>query len=229
MPSLNSVNDAISLDSCHMWYGQTHRGRGDVVHSITPCTGSSFSAELWQQHHTAAKEMVSVVIAIAVWGPTWSSATVLALSDNMAVVSALSAGSARDLLLMHLLQCIHTSVRILDTAASSPHSCVTQYCSGCIVKGQAECLLLLLPPGTTQTISRATVPGGHATPQRTRLDILQLEDSVFGYIAEALALATLHTYGSGQRRYLAFCTAANLPPIPLVEHTLCMFVAYLAK
>jgi hypothetical protein len=35
-------------------------------------------------------------------------------------------------------------------------------------------------------------------------------------------------YGSGQRRYMAFCSGANLSPLPLVEHTLCMFVTYLA-
>ena len=63
--------------------------------------------ESWQKYHIAAKEMVPVVIAVAVWGPTWSSAKVLAFFDNMAVVSALSAGSAWDPLLMHLLRCLH--------------------------------------------------------------------------------------------------------------------------
>ena len=51
--------------------------------------------------------MVSVVLAVAVWGPGWRSSTVQAFSDNMAVVCALSSGLARDPLLMHLLRCLH--------------------------------------------------------------------------------------------------------------------------
>ena len=61
----------------------------------------------WTNHHIAAKEMVPVVIALAIWGGQWKSSTVLARSDNMAVVCALSSGTARDPLLMHLLRCLH--------------------------------------------------------------------------------------------------------------------------
>ena len=63
--------------------------------------------ESWHQIHIAAKEMVPVVLAVAVWGPGWRSSTVQAFSDNMAVVCALSSGLARDPLLMHLLRCLH--------------------------------------------------------------------------------------------------------------------------
>ena len=51
--------------------------------------------------------MVPVLIAIAVWGPSWRSTTVQVFSDNLAVVSALSSGSAHDPLMMHLLHCLH--------------------------------------------------------------------------------------------------------------------------
>lgn len=61
----------------------------------------------WHALHISAKEMVPVVIAAAIWGPSWRSTTVRAISDNMAVVCALSSGSARDPLLMHLLRCLH--------------------------------------------------------------------------------------------------------------------------
>ena len=87
----------------------------------------------------------------------------------------------------------------------------------------------MLPSGTNRTISGAVVSAEHAAPQPTRLDIFQLEDSVSEYLARSLTPATLRTYGSGQRRYLAFCTAANLPPMPITEHTLCTFAAHLAK
>ena len=86
----------------------------------------------------------------------------------------------------------------------------------------------MLSPGPVQTIPRATIPPGHATSQPARLDVLHLEESVSGYPG-ALLPATLRTYRSGHRRYLAFCSEANIQPVPLTEHTLCMFAAYLAK
>jgi len=61
------------------------------------------------------------------------------------------------------------------------------------------------------------------------LDIHQLEESVSFFLGRALAPSTLRAYGSGQRRFLAFCSAANLEPSPLSERTLCMFVAHLAN
>ena len=63
--------------------------------------------EHWKQHHIAAKELVPIVIAVAIWGQEWSSSTVRAFSDNMEVVCALTSGRARDPLLMHLLRCLH--------------------------------------------------------------------------------------------------------------------------
>ena len=58
-------------------------------------------------HHIAAKETVPVVGTVAIWGPQWHAKTVLVISDNMAVVCAVSAGSAKDFLLMHPLCCLH--------------------------------------------------------------------------------------------------------------------------
>ena len=66
----------------------------------------------WTLHHIAAKEMVPVVIALAVWGAHWKSSGVLVMSDNMAVVGALSSGAARDPPRIHLLRCLHFSVLI---------------------------------------------------------------------------------------------------------------------
>ena len=39
----------------------------------------------------------------------------------------------------------------------------------------------------------------------------------------------MRVYTAGQRRYIAFCAAANIQPTPLNEQTLCMFVTQLAK
>ena len=53
--------------------------------------------------HITAKELVPIVMAIAMWGAEWQASTVLIRSDNYAVVSSLSSGSAKDVTLMHIL------------------------------------------------------------------------------------------------------------------------------
>ena len=58
----------------------------------------------WQ---IAAKELIPIVIATAIWGSRWSHQQVNFLSDNMAVVAALSSCSAQDPPhLSHLLRCL---------------------------------------------------------------------------------------------------------------------------
>ena len=78
--------------------------------AAAPDTGQCFQVEWpdsWECVHIAAKEMVPVVISVAVWGCQWAGQQVLIRSDNMPVVQALTTRSARDPLLMHLLRCLH--------------------------------------------------------------------------------------------------------------------------
>ena len=60
----------------------------------------------WLGQHIAAKELFPIVVGAAVWGRRWSGSRVLFLSDNQAVVQALSSKLVRDPLLMHLLHCL---------------------------------------------------------------------------------------------------------------------------
>uniref|UniRef100_A0A1X7TIW2 RNase H type-1 domain-containing protein n=1 Tax=Amphimedon queenslandica TaxID=400682 RepID=A0A1X7TIW2_AMPQE len=60
----------------------------------------------WKEVNIAAKEMLLIVIASAVWGQHWSGQRVKFLSDNMAVVAALSARSARHPIMSHLIKCL---------------------------------------------------------------------------------------------------------------------------
>ena len=52
------------------------------------------------------KELLSIVLATAVWGRLWRGKTVLFHCDNMAVVATLRLGSCRELQAMHLRQCL---------------------------------------------------------------------------------------------------------------------------
>ena len=88
------------------------------------CSGDWFQLqwpECWLQFHIAAKEMVPVVISVAIWGNQWCSSNVLVQSDNMAVVSAISSGSAKDTSLMHLLRCLHFFLAHFDITLTAKH------------------------------------------------------------------------------------------------------------
>ena len=63
--------------------------------------------ESWSEINIAVKEMVPVVISVAIWGREWAKSLLSVRTDNMAVVHALTAGTAKDPLLMHLLCCLH--------------------------------------------------------------------------------------------------------------------------
>lgn len=61
--------------------------------------------EDWQGVNIAAKELVPVVVAAAIWGDQWAGKHVCFHSDNMSVVAVLNSRTAKDPLLMHLLRC----------------------------------------------------------------------------------------------------------------------------
>ena len=58
----------------------------------------------WAQASIAPKELIPIVIAVAVWGHHWAGQRICCLCDNMAVVFAINKGSARDPQLMRLLR-----------------------------------------------------------------------------------------------------------------------------
>ena len=55
-----------------------------------------------------------------------------------------------------------------------------------------------------------------------------MDKAVSGILTRGVADSTLATYESGKRRYLAFCSQFHLAPLPIIESTLCRFVAFLA-
>ena len=51
-----------------------------------------------------AKELLSILLSIAVWGPQLQGHQVLYQCDNSSVVAAIKKGSARDVVVMQLLR-----------------------------------------------------------------------------------------------------------------------------
>ena len=60
----------------------------------------------WEQRNIAVKELIPIIISAGIWGKQWHGTTVEFLTDNMAVVHALTKGTARDPHLSHLLRCL---------------------------------------------------------------------------------------------------------------------------
>ena len=97
-----------------------------------------------------------------------------------------------------------------------------EYC-GCFISRQPPCFLSM--PTTGQSVpvsSTASTPGAcHSA--------VPLERTLSGYLAHDLAPSTLRSYQPGQIRFLCFCADTGLPPLPLSEHILCLFVGNLAS
>ena len=53
-----------------------------------------------------AKEMLPIVIAVALWVPTWEGKTIRAWCDDEAVVAIVNTGSSREKTVMHLSRCL---------------------------------------------------------------------------------------------------------------------------
>ena len=64
------------------------------------------NCEEFSEASIAAKEMLPILVAAAVWGRQWVGSTVLCNSDNEAVVAVLQSGSVKDKKLAHMLRCL---------------------------------------------------------------------------------------------------------------------------
>ena len=72
-------------------------------------TGDWFQLALsgdWSDVHITAKELLPIVLGVAVWGPRWKGRTVLCRCDNAAVVAIVNSGRSRMDRAMHLMRCL---------------------------------------------------------------------------------------------------------------------------
>ena len=69
------------------------------------------------------KELIPIVLAAAIWGPSWSNHHVLCQCDNMAVVQAIRKGSSKEPsgIVMHLLRCLTFFTAIFQFTLTADH------------------------------------------------------------------------------------------------------------
>ena len=73
------------------------------------------------------------------------------------------------------------------------------------------------------------LPSGPVNHFQARLDLQALDRSVEFYFQNGLATSTRRSYGSAKNRYIKFCQAKGLSPLPASEHQLCQFASCLAN
>ena len=67
------------------------------------------------------KELVPIVMAVALWGNHWSGSRVCCFCDNAAVVAAVNKGSARDPALVRLLRILAFLCAALNITVTAQH------------------------------------------------------------------------------------------------------------
>ena len=75
----------------------------------------------WSAVDISVKELVPLVLAAVLWGPTWAGCHVLFHVDNMAVVSVVQHLNARDPLLGHFLRCLFLYAAMFQFKFSATH------------------------------------------------------------------------------------------------------------
>ena len=69
----------------------------------------------------APKELLPIIMAVAMWGHLWPGAEVLCHCDNMSVVAAINGGYCRDLAMAHMFRCLFFLEAKYDLTLSVVH------------------------------------------------------------------------------------------------------------
>ena len=117
--------------------------------------------EAWAGVNITVKELLPIVVGVALWGDKWKGETVKCLCDNAAVVAIINAGRGRDDRVMHLMRCFfffpaHHNVTL-----------VGEHIPG-VENGAADAL-----SRDNVLLFRAQVPQASCTPSQVHPDLFQ--------------------------------------------------------
>ena len=177
--------------------------------------------------YIAAKDMVPIVIAAALWGHQWTGSRVRCYCDNMAVVCSLNRGSSRDPQLMRLLHTLFFFCAAYDFSVSAQHVAgIHNEAAEALSRNNLSRFMSFHPPAQ---MCPSTLP-----PELLELVLdhsLLWTSPSWTRLFAAILNVVWHPqpYTSAQRCYASFCQkAAVLTPFPLKEDTLCRYVAHLS-
>ena len=75
----------------------------------------------WADKGIAVKELLPIVLAVALWGRQWTHCQVLVQCDNMAVVSVINTLKCKESTLLHLMRCLHFVTAQCDIKLRAEH------------------------------------------------------------------------------------------------------------
>ena len=182
----------------------------------------------WAVVNIAAKELLPIVAAAAIWGKAWNGMVIQVHSDNQAVVACLASRSARDPLLVHLLRCLF----FFEAHFRFEHR--AQHISGKLNTAadalSRDRLTEFSPSSRRRTSSHPYCQAAWSICCWTAPSVGRhlAGGSCSQLFTSGIALRTMTSYSSAQKRYLAFCETYNLQPLPLSESVSCLFAAFLA-
>ena len=112
----------------------SHTNRAPDIIFSSDASGAWGCGAVWQSHwfqcqwspswagiNIAIKELVPVVLAVAVWGEKWAHKHVLVQCDNMAVVACIHSQSSKVPTIMHLLRTLHFITAFFDINLTACH------------------------------------------------------------------------------------------------------------
>lgn len=107
----------------------------------------------WESIGIAAKELVPIVLAAAVWGPDWAGKRVCFHSDNEAVVTFIQRHQAKHSLLAQLLRCLYFYAAVFHFDFLASHIAgVHNVIADAISRNNLVLLLSLIPQATRITV-----------------------------------------------------------------------------
>ena len=77
--------------------------------------------ESWREVHITVKELLPVVVAVAMWGKQWRGRNIRCRCDNAAVVSIINSGSSKEERAMHLMRSLFFFQAIFDISLVAEH------------------------------------------------------------------------------------------------------------
>ena len=86
----------ITSDASGSWGGGAFNSQGEWFQFRWP--------DLWAPFHITEKELLPIVISMAMWGRRWQGEWVRCRCDNAAVVATIRSGCSKDVLAMHLMR-----------------------------------------------------------------------------------------------------------------------------
>ena len=183
----------------------------------------------WQGCHIAAKEMVPIVFAAAIWGPSWSGQRIRCKSDNSAVVTVVNTGSTRDPLLMHMLRCLFFYAAHCKFSVSTSHLPGKQNIGADALSLNNLDLFFSNCPQASHLPSPIPPPLVTLVVTRQPDWTSKLWQQLFSFTLKWHSKSTERAYKSAQQKYINFCCRAGKNSLPLSEDTLVSYVAFLAQ